>query len=100
MLAALADRNVSLGRLKVRFLDGAMTDYRSFDAIFGGGMRLGALKLYMHEDCLHRLIKTTDFFRMPAMQRLSEFKLELVRFPYSSTKVVFSESLGRMCLLK
>ncbi|KAH7725630.1 hypothetical protein AAVH_06810, partial [Aphelenchoides avenae] len=80
MLAALVNRNFSLERLRLRAFNDPLTDYRSLDAVFGGGMRLAAFNLWIHEDCFHHLVKTTDFFRMPAMQRISEFKLLLISF--------------------
>ncbi|KAH7666404.1 hypothetical protein AAVH_43237, partial [Aphelenchoides avenae] len=38
MLAALVDRNFSVGRLRMSALDGPLTDYRSLDAVLGGGI--------------------------------------------------------------
>lgn len=81
MLATLVDRNTSMGRLQMRAFGGPLTDYRSMDAVFGGEMRLGALNLWIREDCRERLIRTTDFLRMTAVQGLTELTLILVRFP-------------------
>ncbi|KAH7717640.1 hypothetical protein AAVH_14921 [Aphelenchoides avenae] len=44
MLAALvADHNCTMDRLRMGALDGQLTDYRSMDVVFGGGMRLNGL---------------------------------------------------------
>lgn len=93
MLAALVNRNFSMGRMRMRVLDGALTDYRSLDAVFRGGMQLDSLYLWIHEDRLNRLIKTTDFFCLPVIQRLKEFKLRLVHFSYFCSRIVF---IGKM----
>ncbi|KAH7699249.1 hypothetical protein AAVH_33647, partial [Aphelenchoides avenae] len=78
MLAALVDRNVSMGQLRLRVMDDPLVAYPSLDAVFRSGMRLDALSLWIHEDYLQRLINTADFFRMPLVQRLKELKLILV----------------------
>ncbi|KAH7709071.1 hypothetical protein AAVH_23652 [Aphelenchoides avenae] len=82
MLAALVNRNFTVSRLQMSAVDGPLTDFRSMDAIFGGGVRLDALTLGMREECFERLIKTTDFMRMPTVQGLKEFKLELGSPPF------------------
>ncbi|KAH7713842.1 hypothetical protein AAVH_18787 [Aphelenchoides avenae] len=75
MLAALVvGRNFSVGRLQMHAWDGKLTDYRSMDVIFGGGLRLDALHLYIGRQGLTNLIKTVDFLRMPTVQGLKELK--------------------------
>lgn len=103
MLAALVKRNFSMGRLRMSILDAPLTDYRPLDAVFSSGMRLDALNLFIHEDTLHGLVETNDFFRLPVVQQLKDFWLIFVRFHFCSS-VVFSggkESvLERMCIFK
>ncbi|KAH7693789.1 hypothetical protein AAVH_39172, partial [Aphelenchoides avenae] len=77
MLAALVDRNFSVGRLRMHALDGPLTDYRSLDAVFGGGIRLSALILRIRRKSLASLIKTANFLRMPTIQGLTELRLIL-----------------------
>lgn len=81
-----------MGRLRLRVIDGSLTGDGSVDAVFGGEMRLGALNLWIQEGSLRRLIKTTDFLRMSAVQRLTELKLLLVSFSYFCITVVFEGS--------
>lgn len=52
MLAALVNRNFTASRLQMSAVDGPLTDFRSMDAIFGGGVRLDALALGMREEAL------------------------------------------------
>lgn len=80
MLAAFVGRNFSVGRLRMCVLDDQLTDYRSINAVFDGGLRLGKLHLRILRKNLAALIKTTDFLRMPTIQELEELKLKLVRF--------------------
>ncbi|KAH7716652.1 hypothetical protein AAVH_15935 [Aphelenchoides avenae] len=77
MLAALVDRNFSVGRLRMHALDGPLTDYRSLEVVFCGSLRLGALDLRIRRKSLVNLIKTTNFLRMPTIQGLTELRLIL-----------------------
>ncbi|KAH7709306.1 hypothetical protein AAVH_23417 [Aphelenchoides avenae] len=77
MLAALVDRNFSVGHLRMHALDGPLTDYRSLEVVFCGRMRLGALELRIRRKSLANLIKTTNFLRMPTIQGLTELRLIL-----------------------
>lgn len=79
MLAALANRNFSIGALRMRTDGGGLSDYRSMNTVFGGGMRLAAIELRLFDHKFTSLVKTTDFFRMPTVQRLKALKLHLVR---------------------
>lgn len=88
MLAALVDRNFSMGRVQLRILADPLTDYPSLDAVLRSGMRLAALNLWIHEDCLQRLVKLRDFFRLSVVQRLTELKLTLVLFPLTCTEFI------------
>ncbi|KAH7729759.1 hypothetical protein AAVH_02233 [Aphelenchoides avenae] len=81
MASALSDWNSSVGRLCLRAEDAPLTDYRSLDAVFGGDLRLTELDLRIGETHLGHLIRTTDFWRLPTVQALSELKLLLVRSP-------------------
>lgn len=79
MLAALGDRNFSVGST-LRLWDEELSDYRSMHAAFGGGTRVTTLELSLFEHKFASLVKTTDFFRTSAVQRLKVLKLRLVRF--------------------
>ncbi|KAH7729756.1 hypothetical protein AAVH_02230 [Aphelenchoides avenae] len=81
MVSALSDWNFSVGRLCLRAEDAPLTDYRSLNTVFGGGLRLTELNLRICETHLGHLIRTTDFWRLPTVQALSELKLLLVRSP-------------------
>ncbi|KAH7719208.1 hypothetical protein AAVH_13366 [Aphelenchoides avenae] len=74
MLAALVDRNFTVDRLRVGALDGQLTDYRSMDVVFGGGLRMNALSVAISSQSLASLIKTTEFLRLPTVQGLEELK--------------------------
>ncbi|KAH7716019.1 hypothetical protein AAVH_16575 [Aphelenchoides avenae] len=78
MLAGLASQNLSIGHvyLSTDDDDKRLSDYRSMDTIFGG-MRISSLALSCEESCFVELVKTTDFFRMPTVQRLRELELNL-----------------------
>ncbi|KAH7716715.1 hypothetical protein AAVH_15897 [Aphelenchoides avenae] len=81
MLAALASRNFSVGHVCLDTNDDdRLSDYRSMDAIFGG-MRLSSLDLSCEESRFVELVKTTDFYRTPTVQRLRELKLTLKQEP-------------------
>ncbi|KAH7709072.1 hypothetical protein AAVH_23653 [Aphelenchoides avenae] len=82
MLAALANRNFSIGALRMRDDGGGLSDYRSMDVVVAGGMRLDALELSMFEHEFLSLVKTTDFFCMSTVARLKTLKPELVRTPW------------------
>ncbi|KAH7719190.1 hypothetical protein AAVH_13348 [Aphelenchoides avenae] len=77
MLAAVADRNVSVGALRLRPDEGRLTDYRSMDTVFDGAMRLASLELHILEHEFATIVKTTDFFRMATVGRLKTLKLQL-----------------------
>ncbi|KAH7697471.1 hypothetical protein AAVH_35446, partial [Aphelenchoides avenae] len=75
MLSALVSNNsCSVGRLRLGALDGQLTDYRSMEVVFGGGLHLNALSLSISSLSLAKLIKTTDFLRLPTIQGLTELK--------------------------
>ncbi|KAH7717658.1 hypothetical protein AAVH_14939 [Aphelenchoides avenae] len=75
MLAALVvDHNCTMDRLRMGALEGQLTDYRSMDVVFGGGLRLDALSLAISSQSLARLTKTTDFLRLPTIEGLAELK--------------------------
>ncbi|KAH7709069.1 hypothetical protein AAVH_23650, partial [Aphelenchoides avenae] len=76
MLAALAVRNFSVGALRM-CADKGLSDYRSMDSLFNGGMRLSSLELRLVETEFFKLVDTTDFFRTPTVQQLKALKLEL-----------------------
>lgn len=98
MIAALVDRNFSVGALQLRAKDdqhpfhcpldtrairlqlSGLSDYRSMNTVFGGAMRLTTLEMSLFEDVCATLVMTTDFLRMRAVQRLKTLKLQLVRF--------------------
>lgn len=83
MLASLAVRNFSVGRLTLIDETLRLSDYRSMDA-FLGGMRVSELKLCCYEHRFFELVKTTDFFRRLTVQGLRELKLTLVRlYPHN-----------------
>ncbi|KAH7704677.1 hypothetical protein AAVH_28130, partial [Aphelenchoides avenae] len=72
MIAALVmDHNFTMDRLRMHAVDGQLTDYRSMDVVFGGGMHLNALNLATGGQSLANLIKTTDFLRLPTVQGVS-----------------------------
>ncbi|KAH7673000.1 hypothetical protein AAVH_42520 [Aphelenchoides avenae] len=54
MLAAPAERNFSIDTLRIwageELDEGELSDYRSMDAMFGGGMHLGSLELSLFEN--------------------------------------------------
>ncbi|KAH7719779.1 hypothetical protein AAVH_12730 [Aphelenchoides avenae] len=77
MLAALGDRNFSVGALQMWDDDGELSDYRSMRAAFDGGTRVAALELSLLEHKFAGLVKTTDFFRTSTVQRLKALKLHL-----------------------
>ncbi|KAH7693790.1 hypothetical protein AAVH_39170, partial [Aphelenchoides avenae] len=77
MLAALVDRNVSVNALRMRDGENALSDYRSMDTVFKGGMRVATLELSMSEGKFASLVKTVDFFRTSTVQRLKALKLQL-----------------------
>lgn len=77
MLAALANRNFSVGHLQLFAGADRLTDYRSMDAVFGG-MRIKNVELRATEDRIVDLVKTTDFFRLATVQGLKKLKLDLV----------------------
>lgn len=79
ILSALADRNFSVGTLRVYAYQDALFDYHSIDTVFGGGMRLDALELSLYEHQLATLIKATDFFQMSTVRKLKALKLYAVR---------------------
>lgn len=81
LLAAFANRNVSVETLLMSSCGGGLLDYRSMNVVFDGGMRLATLELHMFEHELATLVKTTDFFRSPTVRKLKELKLHLVRAP-------------------
>lgn len=81
MLAGLAARNFSVGRMELWADAQSLTDYRSMGAIFGG-MRMSELYLSCTERRFVELVQTTDFFRMSAVQSLRKLKLSLVRISY------------------
>lgn len=61
-------------------LDGQLTDYRSMDVIFGGGLLLNARSLSISTQSFANLIKTTDFLRLHAIQGLTQLKFLEVSF--------------------
>ncbi|KAH7680349.1 hypothetical protein AAVH_41276, partial [Aphelenchoides avenae] len=76
MLASLTDCNVTVGRVKLSAKAERLSDYRSMDLVFGE-LRMSKLSLTVAERCFIELVKTSDFFRMSAIQRLQELKLTL-----------------------
>lgn len=79
MLARLAAHNFSVGRVELQDYTHRLTDYGSMNVVFGK-MQMNELDLSCEEPRLVELVKTTDFFRMSAVQRLRKLKLSLVRF--------------------
>ncbi|KAH7709802.1 hypothetical protein AAVH_22929 [Aphelenchoides avenae] len=76
MLASLAGRNFSVGRIELFAGAERLSDYRSMDAVFGG-MSMSNLCLICDERRFVELVETVDFFRMSSIQRLQELKLTL-----------------------
>lgn len=76
MLANLAARNFSVGCMKLGSRSKSLSDYRSMDVVFGE-MRIRNLHLICAEHRFVELVKTADFFRIPAVRRLRELKLDL-----------------------
>ncbi|KAH7717309.1 hypothetical protein AAVH_15256 [Aphelenchoides avenae] len=76
MLACLAARNFSVGLMHLHARGQRLCDYRSMDAVFGG-MRMAILHLSCDEQQFVGLVKTTDVFRMSAIQGLRAPKLTL-----------------------
>lgn len=91
MLASLAARNFSVGRIDLCAEAQRLSDYRSLDVIFGG-LRMNELHLSCDEHRFVELVKTTDFFRMSKVQGLRQLRLELVCFPTCN--------YGYLCLLR
>lgn len=78
MIAVLTQHNVSLGTVRMCAKEDGLSDYRSLDTIFNGGMSLAALEIRLFDHQFATLVKTTDFFRRPMVQRLETLKLTLV----------------------
>ncbi|KAH7694096.1 hypothetical protein AAVH_38863, partial [Aphelenchoides avenae] len=76
MLASLATRNFSVGRVGLHAGANRLADYRSMDAVFGG-LRMSSLHLSCEERRFVELVKTTDFLRMATVQRLRKLELTL-----------------------
>lgn len=77
MLAALASRNVSVGRVRLCAETERFSDYRSMDKIFNK-ITTSDLSLSCLEHHFVNLVKTTDFFRLPTVRGLRQLKLTLV----------------------
>lgn len=88
MLASLAPRNFSIGRMELGAEPQRFADYRSMDTIFGG-LRISDLDLRCEEHRFVELVKTTDFFRKSTVQKLRKLKLTLVTFYPVTCDILF-----------